>query len=64
MKIELLMQRNLICRSNIDNVLWSAALRNGTGIFGVGVPELGKLPVKIYARLARQSFDVVPRLAT
>jgi hypothetical protein len=54
MKIDLLMRRDLVCRTEIDHVLRTAALGKGTGIFDVSVPELRKLPVKIHARLARQ----------
>src|SRR5208282_2854218 len=54
MKIELLMRRNLVCRAEIDHVLRTAPLGKGAGIFDVGVPGLHQLPVKIYARLARQ----------
>ena len=54
MKIELLMRRNLVCRAEINHVLRTTALGKGAGIFDVGVPTLHELPVKIYARLARQ----------
>jgi hypothetical protein len=47
MKIELLMQRNLVCRAEIGHVLRTAALGKRSGIFDVGVPALRKLPVKI-----------------
>lgn len=54
MKVELLMRGRLVCRAEIDHMLRTAALGKGSGIFDVGVPGRRKLPVKIYACLARQ----------
>jgi hypothetical protein len=48
------MRRNLIPRAEVDHVLRTAALGKGAGVFDPGIPGLRKLPVKIYARLARQ----------
>jgi len=54
MKVQLLMQRRLVYRAEIDHILRTAALGKSTGIFDVRVPGRRKLPVKIHTGLARQ----------
>ena len=49
--IELLMRRNLVRRTEIDLMLWTAALWECAGVFDVGIPRLRQLPVEVHAGL-------------
>jgi hypothetical protein len=54
MKIQLLMRCGFVYCAEIDDVLGTAALGKGAGVFDVGVPGRRNLPVKIHAGLAGQ----------
>ena len=53
-KVELLMGGRLVCRAEVDDVLWAAALGKGAGVFDVGVPGREDLAVEVDAGLAGQ----------
>ena len=54
MKIQLLMRRRFVGRAEVDDVLRTAALGKGAGVFDVGVPGRRELTVKVHAGLAGQ----------
>ena len=60
MKIELLVRRRFVGRAEVDDVLRTAALRKGAGVFDVGVPGRRELTIKVDTCLAGQIAACAP----